>query len=111
MTKTVKISLPDGLYEDLEMWAIVDKSTPSTLALRIVSTEITAAKTRGIIPMVKKEFLASRLLWQLIRSGWLNNQELAVLAHDGEILLDVLTQLRDCLQEIYGTEGKPTNKV
>lgn len=111
MTKTVKISLPDGLEDDLKAWADLEGSTPSTIALRLVVAGIYEAKVRGIIPLSNKELQTSRLLWQFIRSGWLNDQELAILAHDGELLLNELHKLRQCLQEIYGTENKPTNKV
>jgi hypothetical protein len=49
VTKRVNISLSDGLYSDLEVWADQEKSSPTALAGSLVENSVRAAKLNGVL--------------------------------------------------------------
>jgi CopG-like RHH_1 or ribbon-helix-helix domain, RHH_5 len=91
VTKRVNISLSDGLYADLEVWADLEKSSPTALAGSLVEGAVRSAKLNGIIctrnPITDYKSFATLIaqnLSGLVESGKFESSRLKFLMEGGQ---------------------------
>jgi hypothetical protein len=91
VTKRVNISLSDGLYADLEVWADQEKSSPTALAGSLVEGAVRSAKLNGVIRTKNpatdyKSFpgLVAQNLSGLVESGKFESSRLKALMEGGQ---------------------------
>ncbi|MBW4516037.1 MAG: hypothetical protein KME11_12535 [Timaviella obliquedivisa GSE-PSE-MK23-08B] len=88
VTKRVNISLSDGLYADLEVWADQEKSSPTALAGSIVEGAVRSAKLNGVL-RTKNPIADYRSFVGLIK------QNLSTLVESGKFEANRLKYLMD----------------
>jgi CopG-like RHH_1 or ribbon-helix-helix domain, RHH_5 len=50
MSKRVSVTLPDGIADALERWAISEQNKSATLAAFLVESAVRDAQAKGLIP-------------------------------------------------------------
>lgn len=55
VSKRYFITLPDGIAEALDRWAVSERNKPSTLAAYLVESAVREASTQGKIPPAPTE--------------------------------------------------------
>jgi hypothetical protein len=101
-SRKVSISLPEGLYSALQQWASKEQSTPTSLATDIIANALRREISSGNLTITAESDGSQpvALVQMLIRLGngeKIQEPELAELAHDCNMPIELLRQIRDCL--------------
>lgn len=100
-SRKVSISLPEGLYGALQQWAGKEQSTPTSLATDIIANALRREISNGNLtlapePDAPQSTALAQMLIRLANSEKIQEPELAELAHDCNVPIELLRQIRDC---------------
>ena len=101
--KRLYLTLPNGIYEALERWAVSENNKPASLGAFIIEREVREALAKGNIPEAAKKTASAptdlkAFLTQLACGELPTNGQLVTLAHDLGVDTELLMELRDRVQ-------------